>query len=78
MTLSSRKMRSQRVLEVTLTADVSSNNFVLSALKQQRDGVDGDYFDVAFEQSGTNPVYVELGEAIPAGTILVIRGTIQA
>ena len=78
MGLSSRKGRMQRVLQISVTADVSSNNFVLGSLKQGRDGIDGDLNDIANETSGTNPFYIELGEAIPAGTIIVLTGTIQA
>lgn len=81
MTLNSRSGRMQRVLEITLIADVSDNGFDISAVKYYRDGLSGDSQDVAFSATaspGTNPQYIEFGEAIPAGTILKLTGTIRA
>jgi hypothetical protein len=78
MTLSSRKMRSQRVLEITSVADVSANTYVVSAVKFYRDGIDGEGETIAFEQNSSNPDYIELGEAIPSPTIIKLIGTIQA
>lgn len=81
MGLQSRNMRSQRILEITCIADVSDNGFDVTAVKYYRDGLSGDSMDVAYSavaSPGSNPQYIEFGEAIPQGTILVLKGTIRA
>lgn len=81
MGLNSRNIKSQRILEITCIADVSDNGFDISSVKYYRDGLGSPSQDVAFSANaspGTNPQYIELGEAIPQGTILVLTGTIRA
>lgn len=69
-----------RVLEITLTADVSANTFDVSSVKYRRDGVAGTTFDVKAAQIvAANPVRIVLGEAIPQDvSVIVLTGTIQA
>ena len=81
MSLQSTAMKNQTVLELTALADVSDGKFLVSAVKMSKEGINGTYFDVAFTTDaapGGNPSHIELGEAIPAGTIIRLKGTIQA
>ena len=78
MGLQSKSMKTQRVVRVTLVADVSANTFDVSAVDYTRDGLAGDFISIPFAMTAANPVDIELGEAMPAGTIIRITGTIQA
>ena len=81
MTLQSKNMATQRVLEITALADVSDNAFLVSAVKLFPDGLGGASFDVKFETDaapGGNPATIELGEALQGHTIIRLKGTIQA
>jgi hypothetical protein len=78
MGLQSKTMKNQRVVRLTLVADVSANTFDVSAVDYARDGLAGDFVSVPFAMSAANPCDIELGEALPAGTIIRLTGTIQA
>lgn len=74
----SKNMKTQRVLRLTFVADTSANTFDVSAVDYARDGINGDYKSVPFAMTAANPCDIELGEALPAGTIIRLTGTIQA
>jgi hypothetical protein len=82
MGLTSRTSAHQRVLEITFIADVSDNAFDVSNVTLSRDNLAGSPTQaVAFTvpaSPGANPCFIELGEAIPQGTIIKLTGTIRA
>lgn len=75
----SKFSKHNRVLEITLVADVSANTFDVSSVKLRRDGLGGTALDIAFTEDVANPNDVVLGEALPQDvSIIRLTGTIQA
>lgn len=69
-----------RVLEITVTADVSANTFDVTNVRYRREGVAGTPFTVKQAQiAAANPCRIVLGEALPQDlSVIVLTGTIQA
>lgn len=78
MSLQTRNLRGQKVLRITLVADVSDNAFHVSAVDRSHDGLAGDFFSVPFTHNDSNPEDIELGEALSGYTMIRLTGTIQA
>lgn len=74
-----RFSKQNRILEITLVADVSDNAFHVSSVDYRRDGLGGTKFNIPFVHTDSNPEDVILGEALPQDiSIIRLTGTIQA
>lgn len=74
----SKYHKNQRVLEITVVADVSANTFDVSSVKFRRDGLAGTAYDVGFTEDVANPDDIVLNEQIEGPMIIRLTGTIQA
>lgn len=75
----SKDIKQNRVLRITMTADVSSNVFGVSNVEYLRDGLNGAAQPIAFSVVAGNPEDIFLGEAMPQDvSIIRLTGTVQA
>lgn len=75
----SKDIKQNRVLEITVSPDVSDNQYHVSAVKYRRDGLAGTPQTVAFTVVAGNPEDIMLGEAVPQDvSIIRLTGSIVA
>lgn len=67
-----------RVLEITVSPDVSDNQFHVTAVNFRRDGLAGVAYPVLFTTAAGNPEDIYLNEQIEGPMLIRLTGTIQA